>query len=68
VGIAVHTFNPTTWEAKAGDLCEFKASLVYRVNFRSKLYSDTLSQTNKQKFIEIMNEFDEIARYKNRGW
>ena len=25
-----HTFNPSTREAKAGDLCEFKASLIYK--------------------------------------
>jgi hypothetical protein len=24
-----HAFNPSTWEAEAGDLCNFQASLVY---------------------------------------
>ena len=28
--VVAHTFNPSTGEAKAGDLCEFKASLIYK--------------------------------------
>jgi hypothetical protein len=30
-----HTFNPSTWEAEAGKISEFKASLVYRVSSRT---------------------------------
>ena len=30
--VVVHTFNPSTREAEAGDLCEFEASLVYRAS------------------------------------
>ena len=33
--VVVHAFNPSTREAAAKDLCEFKASLVYRVSFRT---------------------------------
>ena len=31
----VQTFNPSTWEAEARDLCEFEASLVYRESSRT---------------------------------
>ena len=31
--VVAHTFNPSTGEAEAGDLSEFKGSLVYRVSF-----------------------------------
>jgi hypothetical protein len=31
-GMVVHAFNPSTWEAEAG---EFEASLVYRVSSRT---------------------------------
>jgi len=27
-------FNPSVWEAEAEGLCEFRASVVYRVNSR----------------------------------
>jgi hypothetical protein len=32
--VVAHAFNPSTWEAEAGDLCEFEASLVYRGSSR----------------------------------
>ena len=31
----VHAFNSSTQEAEAVDFCEFEASLIYRVNFRT---------------------------------
>jgi hypothetical protein len=31
----VHTFNPSTWVAEAGVLCEFETSLVYISSFRT---------------------------------
>ena len=36
-GGVANTFNPSTWEAEAEvvDLCEFKASLVYRLSSRT---------------------------------
>ena len=33
--VIVHAFNPSTWEAEAGDLSEFKAGLVYKVGSRT---------------------------------
>jgi hypothetical protein len=33
--VMAHTFNPSTWEAEAGEISEFKASLVYRVSSRT---------------------------------
>ena len=35
LGGVAHAFNPSTWEAEQGDLCEFSASLVYRVSSRT---------------------------------
>lgn len=29
--VVTHTFNPSTWEAEASEVCECKASLVYGV-------------------------------------
>jgi hypothetical protein len=31
----VHAFNPSSWEAEAGGISEFKTSLVYRVSSRT---------------------------------
>jgi hypothetical protein len=31
----VHAFNPSTWEAEAGEISEFEASLVYRMSSRT---------------------------------
>jgi hypothetical protein len=31
----VHAFNPSSRDAEAGDLCEFEASLVYRMSSRT---------------------------------
>lgn len=33
--MVVHPFNPSTWEADAGDLREFEVSLVYRPSPKS---------------------------------
>jgi hypothetical protein len=33
--MVVHTFNPSTPEAEAGRSCEFKASLVYIVSYKT---------------------------------
>jgi hypothetical protein len=43
----VHTFNHTVHNA--GDLCEIKANLVYKMNTRlARLNCETLSQKTKQ--------------------
>lgn len=34
-GTVAHVFNPSTQMAEAGDLCEFEASLVYVVIYRT---------------------------------
>jgi hypothetical protein len=35
--LVAHAFNPSTWEVEAGEwnLCEFKASLLYRASSRT---------------------------------
>jgi len=33
--VVAHTFNPSMQDAEAVDLCEFQASLVYRVTSRT---------------------------------
>jgi hypothetical protein len=45
----VHAFNPSTWEAEAGGFFEFKASLVYRVNFRTSGTTQRNPVLKKQK-------------------
>ena len=30
-----HPFSPSIWKAEAVDICEFKASLVYKVSSRT---------------------------------
>jgi hypothetical protein len=42
--VVAHTFNPSTWEAEAGSLYEFEASLVYRASSR-----DSQGYKEKQK-------------------
>jgi hypothetical protein len=52
LGIVAHTFNPSTWEAEAGESLssEFEASLVYRVSYRTAraIQRNPVSKTNKQ--------------------
>lgn len=45
--MVVHTFNSSSWEI--ADLCEFRASLVYRVNSRPTMAVQTLSKTRQRK-------------------
>jgi hypothetical protein len=33
--VVAHAFNPSTWEAEAGESLEFEASLVYKVSSRT---------------------------------
>ena len=48
LGSVVKTFNPSTWNQRQVDLCESKASLVYRASSRAGrekiLHRETLSQ------------------------
>jgi hypothetical protein len=32
--VVAHTFNPSTWNGRVGDLCEFQASPVYVEKYR----------------------------------
>ena len=54
--VVVHTLIPVLGRQKQADLCEFKASLVYRVSSRtvkatqrSPVLKNKTKQTNKQK-------------------
>ena len=42
-----HTFNPKTQEAEPSNLCDFEASLVYRVS--SRLVRSVLQRNSVQK-------------------
>ena len=33
--VVAHTFNPTFWRQRQVELCEFQASLVYRVSAKT---------------------------------
>lgn len=35
--VVVQTFEPSTWEAEAGESLEFKATLIYRVSSRAAM-------------------------------
>jgi hypothetical protein len=35
LAVVAHVFNPTIWEAEAGQSLEFEASVVYRVSSRT---------------------------------
>jgi hypothetical protein len=55
--VVAHALNPSTWEAEAGEISEFEASLVYRVSSRiarviqrnAVLKTKTKTKTKKQK-------------------
>lgn len=35
--VVVYIVNPITWEVEAGDLCEFKTSLIYIASSRTAM-------------------------------
>ena len=49
--MVVHTFNPSTQEAEAGNLCEFKASLIYIVSSKAARATqrNLVSKNQKEK-------------------
>jgi hypothetical protein len=47
--MAVHAFNPNTWEAEAGGSLEFEASLVYRVSSRTARATQRNPVSKKKK-------------------
>ena len=52
--MVVHAFNPSTWEAEAGEFLSSEASLVYKVSSRTAraIKRNPVSknkQTNKKK-------------------
>ena len=54
-GVEAHTFNISTWEAEAGDLCESEASLIYKASVRTatmvtqRTLPQTITTKNKQQ-------------------
>lgn len=42
--MVVHSLNPSAWEQRQGDLCEFKVSLVYKSRVKVGLYNETLPE------------------------
>ena len=46
--MVAHTFDPSIWEIRQADLCEFKAYLIYRVNSRTARTTQRNSVSNKQ--------------------
>ena len=47
--IQAHTSNSSTWEAEAGRISEFKASLVYQVSSRTAKATQRNPVLKKQK-------------------
>ena len=55
-----HTFSPSTWEAKQAELCEFKASLVYRVSSKTAKATEKTclkKQITKPELTEAKTEW-----------
>jgi hypothetical protein len=59
--VVAHAYNPSTWEAEAGEFLEFKASLVYRVSSRTAratqrnpVSKNQKNKTTKNKEIVIL--------------
>jgi hypothetical protein len=50
-GVVAHAFNPSTWEAEAGRISEFKDSLVYKVSSRTAraIQRNPVSKNQKRK-------------------
>jgi hypothetical protein len=54
LGVVAHAFDPSTWGVRGRQISEFKASLVYRVSFRTARATQRNpvsknKKTNKQK-------------------
>jgi hypothetical protein len=49
--VVVYAFDPSIWEAEAGALLEFEASLVYRVSSRTArdIQRNSVSKKTKSK-------------------
>lgn len=56
--MVVHTLHSSILESEAGDLCEFKASLMYTASSRPALvrHSETLSQTPVGQWLPPLDE------------
>jgi hypothetical protein len=56
LGVVAHAFNPSTQEAEAGVISEFKPSLIYKSEFQdSQGYTEKpcLKKPKKKKYIYI---------------
>ena len=62
--MVVHAFSLSTWEAEAGNLCEFEASLVYRANSRTAraTHREILSKKEKKKNCLVAGEMAQWLR------
>lgn len=49
--MVAHILNPRTWDAEAGKFCDFKVSLVYKVNIKknSNAVSNFVLKKEKEK-------------------
>jgi hypothetical protein len=63
-----HTINPSTQEAQAGrDLCEFKATLVYRSSPRTaKPTGRNPFFRNELRYIALIHNQDDMLIYKQQ--
>ena len=67
--VVVHTFSPSTWEAEAGDLCEFEVSLVYGVNSRAGSKATEKPCLEKKKLSQAwwLRSVIPTLHFRNRG-
>jgi len=74
-GAGLHTLNPNTGRQRQADLCEFEASLVYRVSSRTARDTQrnpvskqtNKDQANKHRQVAVMDDGDEYCSLEE-GW
>lgn len=53
--MAVHTFDPSKWDAETGNSCEFQASLVYGMSYEFEASQKYSVRPNLKTKAKLMN-------------
>jgi hypothetical protein len=67
--MVVHAFNPSTWEAEAGEFLEFQDSLVYRVSSRTAraIQRNPVSKNQKKNLFHVHELTVALFRHTRKG-
>jgi hypothetical protein len=60
--VVAHAFNPSTWEAEAGRISEFKARLVYKVSSRTARATQRNSVSKNKKTKKRKKERKKVSQ------